>query len=180
MNAMVPPPIDPAQRIAELEALLADRDRLIEDLTGGPIHEGELPLRRAFPLAEFAIGEGEDVPLPGTLQDVADVIGRYAAVRLSEGLPQTGERASRRMVYVPQKPRENHRLIDLIGLEATEKLCWSHGRIILEVPVCRDLKFAWRDAAARRLADSGMTPAQIAADLGCAEVIVIAALRDRK
>ncbi|MCR9086165.1 MAG: hypothetical protein NXH97_05380 [Rhodobacteraceae bacterium] len=176
MNAMVSHPFDPAQRIAELEAQIAECERLIGELSGKRSDQAELPLRRAFPLVEFSIGHGLTIPLPDTLQDVANVIGRYAAVRLSEGLVQTGKRASRRMVYVPATPPQRHRLIDLIGVEARAKLCWTHGRIILGVPVCQKLKSAWRDLAAKRMADSGMKPAQIAADLGTSEAVILAAL----
>ena len=51
-----------------------------------------------YPITEYAMGAGLAIPLPDTLQDIADTIGREAAVKLSEGLlrQRTGSRSWRR------------------------------------------------------------------------------------
>ncbi|AZB63877.1 hypothetical protein EBL87_09060 [Cereibacter sphaeroides] len=161
--------------IRALEGEIAKRDRMIQGFlrAGRRRRGGDEPAPRqaelgiaAFPVTEFAMGPGAHLPLPDTLQDVAEVIGREAALRLAEGLPQCGSRSWRRMVYVPQKMKEGHPLVRLIGRERAEELRRSHTNMILEVPVCVEIRAAYREHVIRRLKAAEMPEQEIARMVG--------------
>ncbi len=56
------------------------------------LYHPDLPAVVRYPLAEFAAGRGQSVPLPESVQEIAEVIGRRNAVRLLEGTRSTGVR----------------------------------------------------------------------------------------
>ncbi|WP_420023751.1 hypothetical protein ACN9JG_06225 [Cereibacter azotoformans] len=161
--------------IRRLEIEIEKRDRMIQGLqrSGRRRHAREDAAPRqpelgivAFPVTEFAMGPGRHLPLPETLQDVAEVIGREGALRLSEGLPQCGSRSWRRMVYVPQKMKPDHPLVRLLGRERAEELRQSHTNMILEVPVCVEIRAAYREHIIARLKAAEMPDQQIAQMVG--------------
>lgn len=140
-----------------------------------------------WPLAEFATGAGADIPLPGTLEDIAEVIGRGLAVRLAEALrpvgedgrPEaTGSRPWRRMIYVPRRMKPDHPLISILGWDAARALQRSHTSMILEVPYCIELERAYRRHVMRAMADAGHSVDHIAAWVSVHPRTVADTLRD--
>lgn len=119
-----------------------------------------------YPLAEFAEGRGQRVPLPETVEEIAEVIGRGSAVRLVEGTRASGKRRWRRSLYVPTDMPEDHRIASMIGLEAATRLSFSHGNCIVELPSCFALRKAYAADHALRLRDAGASQAEIARELG--------------
>ena len=121
--------------------------------------------RRGFPLADFAVAQGRDIPLPEMVEDIASVIGRHAAVRLVEAAKRNGRRWWRGHVYVPQRVHEAHPLTGMIGLEAARALARTHSRMVIEIPQCRDLVEAFDAHLARQWHDDGLPIADIAETL---------------
>lgn len=156
-------------RIRQLEEENNALRRIIKDLAraGRPVsvpdaRQASLTLSR-FPMTDFAMGPGAHLPLPDTLEDIAEVIGREHALRLSEGLPSTGSRPWRKMVYVPQSMKPGHPLVRLLGAEKAKALQQTHTNIILEVPVCADILRAYKAHVIRTLARNGMPASEVAA-----------------
>ncbi len=67
--------------------------------------------------------------LPESMAEVVEVIGLPAALRLAEGLP--GVR-----VYVPERASEDHRLVEILGREAADRLCSHYATENLYIPRC--------------------------------------------
>lgn len=126
----------------------------------------ELPDVIRFPLAEFAEGRGKRVPLPESVEEIAEVIGRGNAVRLVEGTRASGKRRWRRSLYVPTDMPEEHRIASMIGLDAATRLSFSHGNCIVELPSCFALRKAYAADYAHGLADAGASEAEIAKEMG--------------
>jgi len=119
-----------------------------------------------YPLAEFAEGRGRKTPLPESVEEIADVIGRGNAVRLMEGTRASGKRRWRRQLYIPADMPDNHRIVSMIGLEAATRLSFSHGNLITELPSCHALRKAYLADHALRLNDGGAQLSDIARELG--------------
>ncbi|WP_297341635.1 hypothetical protein [Pseudophaeobacter sp.] len=119
-----------------------------------------------LPLAEFAEGRGQRVPLPESVEEIAEVIGRGNAVRLVEGTRASGKRRWRRSLYVPKEMPEDHRIASMVGLDAATRLSFSHGNCIIELPSCHGLRKAYLTDHTMRLNDGGATTAEIARELG--------------
>lgn len=133
--------------------------------------QAEMPLSR-WPLTEFAMGPGLHIPLPATLADIAEEIGRELAVRLSEALrpvdefgqmTATGSRPWRRMIYVPRRMKPDHPLVGILGWPAANRLQRSHTNMVLEIPYCADLYRAYRARVIGQMADAGYDINAIAA-----------------
>ena len=71
------------------------------------------------------------MPLPESVEEIAEVIGRGHAVRLAEGTRVSEKRRWRRSLYVPSEMTEEHRIAAMIGLEASTRLSFSHGNALL-------------------------------------------------
>lgn len=137
----------------------------------------DLPDVIRFPLAEFAEGRGQRVPLPETMEEIAEVIGRGKAVRLVEGTRASGKRRWRRSLYVPTDMSEEHRIASMIGFEAATRLSYSHGNCIIELPSCFALRKAYLSDYAWQLSGAGASPGEIARELGV-ELKTVNALLD--
>ena len=125
-----------------------------------------LPNVIRFPLAEFAAGRGHRVPLPETVEEIAEVIGREKAVRLVEGTRQRGARRWRRHLYIPSDMPEDHRIVSLIGWDAAQALSFSHANSVLELPSCHSLRKAYLSDVVAKMAGQGADQAEIASELG--------------
>jgi hypothetical protein len=125
-----------------------------------------LPNVVQYPLADFAEGRGRAVPLPDSMVEIAEVIGRGNAVRLVEGTRAGGKRRWRRQLYIPSEVPEGHRIVSMVGVEAATRLGFSHGNCIVELPSCHALRKAYLADHALRLSDGGANTAEIALELG--------------
>ncbi|MDE4304005.1 hypothetical protein PXK30_03665 [Phaeobacter gallaeciensis] len=130
------------------------------------LFQPDLPAVVRYPLAEFAAERGKNVPLPESVQEIAEVIGRRNAVRLVEGTRQTGGRKWRRQLYVPGDMKEDHRIAAMIGVEAALLLSKSHAHCILELPSCHGLRKAYMADHALRQWDAGASISEIAQEMG--------------
>ncbi|TLP67104.1 hypothetical protein FEE96_07085 [Parasedimentitalea maritima] len=144
----------------------AGRARQQPSARNAPALQLELPKVVRYPLAEFASARGQNVPLPDTVAEIAEVIGRGNAVRLVEGTRATGKRKWRRQLYVPGDMHDEHRIAKMIGLEAAAQLSHSHANCIIELPSCFALRKAYMADHALRLADSGAVLSEIAREMG--------------
>ncbi|MCD9147802.1 hypothetical protein [Pseudophaeobacter flagellatus] len=157
--------------IRELRGLLERAGRVGRSQSDRPAPKAmaqqlALPDVVRFPLAEFAEGRGQRVPLPESVEEIAEVIGRGDAVRLVEGTRASGKRRWRRSLYVPTDMTAEHRIASMIGLEAATRLSFSHGNCIVELPSCFALRKAYAADHASRLSDAGATQAEIANEMG--------------
>ena len=158
-------------QVRALTAAIEARDRIIKGVTARPARraaksderQAEL-IARHFPLTAFAMGPGRRIRLPETLRDIAEVIGREAAVRLAEGMrpiteegkpASTGSRPRRLMIYVPRRLTPDHPLVGLLGWTIALKLQRSHTNLIIEIPLCADLMRAYRDHCIAEMARGG-------------------------
>ena len=148
------------------EAQSAGRPKRQPSARNSPTLQLELPKVVRYPLAEFAATRGRKVPLPETVAEIAEVIGRGSAVRLVEGTRATGKRKWRRHLYVPGDMPDDHRITKMIGLEAAEQLSHSHGNCIIELPSCFALRKAYMADHALRLFDAGAALSEIACEMG--------------
>lgn len=104
--------------------------------------------------------------LPRTLEEIADVVGEAAALRLA--LKCGGTR-----VYVPHRPRKGLVLVDIVGLPAARALAAHYAGERLEIPRAHRL----RSKRARIVREQGSN-AEVARRLGCTERWVRAVRND--
>lgn len=107
--------------------------------------------------------------LPGTVQELADVMGRDVALFLVGQLPrcvagQEGKRSSRVIMYVPtiRRLRVKHELVRILGWEKAKRLCHHFGGEILQPANCAEVYRKFRDESIVLLARRGMTPRELA------------------
>lgn len=134
--------------------------------TAVTLFQPDLPEVVRYPLADFADGRGRAVPLPESVQEIAEVINRKNAVRLVEGTRATGVRRWRRHLYVPSDMKEGHRIVAMIGIEAATLLSYSHANSILELPSCHGLRKAYMADHVLRQWDAGASMGEIAQEMG--------------
>lgn len=118
--------------------------------------------------------KGNDVRLPASVQEIADVIGRETALYLIGQLPtcyagNDGKRSTRVILYVPKRLKPNHRLVQILGWERANELVRGFGGEILQPANCQEVYRRWRDSEARRMAAEGMSAAELADILAVSE-----------
>ncbi|HDR9259609.1 TPA: hypothetical protein QDB21_005631 [Burkholderia vietnamiensis] len=79
--------------------------------------------------------------LPKSVQEIADVIGREKALHLIRSLPtyvagKPGKRCTRVMLYVPQRLRMDHPLVQILGFEDAAKMVDNFGGECLQPANC--------------------------------------------
>ncbi|SAL03182.1 hypothetical protein AWB77_06730 [Caballeronia fortuita] len=95
-----------------------------------------------YPHAEKITELGYGMNLPGTLRDVADVIGEERALYLVRNWPtayragKPGRQSIRISVYVPKRFRGGHALIDVLGQEEAQRMVDAFGGECLHLPNC--------------------------------------------
>lgn len=90
------------------------------------------------------------VPLPRGVQLIAEVIGRGPALKLVAELPRvysTGRPSGQVMLYVPHHLTERHRLVEILGEKSALKLVTVFAGEVMLLPVCTDLRHAFRNRA---------------------------------
>jgi hypothetical protein len=111
--------------------------------------------------------------LPGSVQDVAEIIGEEKALELVSkarrsyppsrvGNGTQGKVYETVQVYVPCNISPNHELVQQIGWEAASKLSRHFGGEILKLGNCADLRRQHRNDAIKRMARSGVPEALLA------------------
>lgn len=115
------------------------------------------------------------------------MIGRERALYLVGQLPRCvagaeGKKSSRVILYVPTLKRmpADHQLVRILGWHDAEKLARAFGGEILQPANCNELYQRYRDAQVMRMADEGMTAANIAAIVGMTPPYIRELLRTKK
>lgn len=105
--------------------------------------------------------------LHGVMQEIADIIGRDAALYLVGKLPRCHP-ASRKtetvILYVPTVKRltPDHNLVRILGFKTAERLCKHFGGEILQPGNCRDVYRPFRDRSIARMVQEGIPPKLVA------------------
>lgn len=122
--------------------------------------------------------------LHGVMQEIADVIGRDAALYLVGRLPRCHP-ASRKtetvVLYVPTLKRLglDHNLVRILGWVNAEKLCRHFGGEILQPGNCRDVYRPFRDRSIARLVIEGLPPRMVAEWFGVSDRHVRNVIREK-
>ncbi len=102
-------------------------------------------------------------PLPESVAEIAEVIGRDQALHLIGALPQSGSRAWRVCVYVPKAlPSVDHPLVRILGWKDANRLVNAFSGMILQPSNCRFIVRAARNRRIREMADEGYSVREIA------------------
>lgn len=102
-------------------------------------------------------------PLPESVAEIAEVIGREQALHLIGSLPQSGSRAWRVCVYIPKRlPTVDHQLVRILGYRDAQKMVRAFSGMILQPSNCRFLARAARDRRIREMVAEGHSINEIA------------------
>jgi hypothetical protein len=102
-------------------------------------------------------------PLPDSVAEIAEVIGRDQALHLIGSLPQSGSRAWRVCIYVPKRlPSVDHPLVRVLGWKDANKLVNAFSGMILQPSNCRFIVRAARNRRIREMAAEGCSVKEIA------------------
>ncbi|BCN09928.1 hypothetical protein ACNRBS_20830 [Ralstonia pseudosolanacearum] len=101
--------------------------------------------------------------LPGSVQEIADVIGRQRALYLVGQLPRCGAQLT---LYVPTEQRlgDDHMLVRILGADDAAKLCRVFGGETLKPANCNAIYSRYRDAQMARMVGEGY-PVSYVADM---------------
>jgi hypothetical protein len=100
--------------------------------------------------------------LPESVQEIADVIGRERALYLIGQIPQCGKRSWRVNLYVPQRLKPDHQLVQILGWQDAQRMVREFGGMILQPSNCNHLHRRFRNATIHRLAADGQSIQDIA------------------
>lgn len=127
-------------------------------------------------MLKSAISCNGDLPvkLPDSVQEIADAIGRNAALYLVGQLPRCysgkpGHKSNRVILYVPKTLKPDHRLVTILGWPTACRLVSAFGGEILQPGNCREIYGRYRDASILRMIAEGDRPADVAALMGVSE-----------
>jgi len=101
-------------------------------------------------------------PLPESVEEIAEVIGREKALYLIGRLPTSGSRKWRKCVYIPKKLPVDHKLVELLGWNDAAKLSYAFAGMILQPSNCRFLHRAHRNREIHRMGAEGIPVTEIA------------------
>lgn len=98
--------------------------------------------------------------MPGSVREIAQVIGRQAALRLIGALPacvagKDGKRSSRVMLYVPKRLTPDHRLVQILGADKAMALVRAFGGEVMQPANCRRIYARYRDEAILKMVRDG-------------------------
>lgn len=96
---------------------------------------------------------------------IAQVIGFDAAVKLIEALPPAGSRPWRRCVYVPAKMRVDHMIAQVIGFTLACRLSAAFGGQIVQPGNGSSVQRARKEAAVMSARRAGQSAREIAANM---------------
>ena len=109
--------------------------------------------------------------LPRSVQEIADVIGAWKALRLVRELPPCGKRDRRRNLYIP-KPHnltEDHRLVQLLGWDDAMAMAEALGGDRVQPAPCKYLERAVQNRRIFELQDLAYTNNEISGLLNLSE-----------
>jgi len=101
-------------------------------------------------------------PLPESVAEIAEVLGREKALSFIGRLPVSGSRAWRVCVYIPKRLPADHKLVHMLGWHDASRLCEAFAGMILQPSNCRFLHRQHRNREIRRMDAEGMPVPDIA------------------
>lgn len=101
-------------------------------------------------------------PLPQSVAEIAEVIGRDNALSFIARLPASGSRSWRKCVYVPKRMPPDHNLVKLLGWSDAQKMRAVFGGEILQPSNCRFVYRRHRNRQLLRMASENVPLADIA------------------
>lgn len=107
--------------------------------------------------------------LPKTVQQIADVIGREAALRLVNQLPRAyskGHPSGQPILYVPKSLRPEHPLVRMLGFPDAQQLVQVFGGEVLYPAACVGFVRQARNREVVRLLSEGWNERDIARAFG--------------
>lgn len=112
--------------------------------------------------------------LPNSVREIAEVIGRDAALRLIGKLPtcyagKDGKKSTRVMMYVPKRLAPDHQLVRILGWNNANRLVRHFGGEILYPANCRAIYSKYRDEAILKMLEAGARPSMVAELMGLSE-----------
>lgn len=113
--------------------------------------------------------DGGNWDLPGTLREVAEVIGRERAMYLAGQVlhwDRQGQRGKAGWVYIPKKLEPHHRLNELVTLDEALKLVEVFGGENLTISMPAGPVRRFRNMQIQHLASEGLRPEVIAYAVG--------------
>lgn len=123
--------------------------------------------------------------LPGSVREIAEVIGRHDALRLIGQLPtcyagRDGHKSNRVIMYVPKRLPPDHKLVEILGWTTATKLVRAFGGEILQPANCRAIYARFRDEAIVKMLEAGARPAMVAELMNLSERHVRNLMRGEK
>ena len=111
--------------------------------------------------------------LPQSVREIAEVIGREAALLLIGRLPvcyrDAGKKSPKVILYVPKRLPPDHQLVEILGYPTAQKLVDAFGGEILYPANCRAILAHQRNELVARMLDGGARPAIVAELFGMTE-----------
>lgn len=101
-------------------------------------------------------------PLPESVAEIAEVLGREKALSFIGQLPRSGSRAWRVCVYIPKRLPVDHMLVQMLGWHDASKMVAAFTGMILQPSNCRFLHRQHRNREIRRMDAEGMLITDIA------------------
>lgn len=118
--------------------------------------------------------------LPDSIQTLAEVIGESAALTLVRAWPPTTSSTTGRhrvIVYVPSTLPDQHRLIDILGLEVAQRLVAHFGGELLFLASCFAASAHERREQIAQAVASGMPREHVAQEFGVSQTTIKRAIR---
>lgn len=119
-------------------------------------------------------------PLPESVQEIAEVIGRDKALWLIGQLPRSGKRSWRVCFYVPKTLSPNHKLVAMLGWHDAKRMVNAFSGMILQPSNCSFLVTDARHRRVRELNAEGHTAREIAEQLEISECRVREVIAGRR
>ena len=111
--------------------------------------------------------------LPQSVREIAEAIGREAALLLIGRLPvcyrDAGKKSPKVILYVPKRLPPDHQLVEILGYPTARKLVDAFGGEILYPANCRFVFDRHRNAAVRQMIDAGARLPVVACLFGITE-----------
>lgn len=101
-------------------------------------------------------------PLPESVEEIAEVLGREKALYFIGQLPRSGSRAWRKCVYIPKRLPVDHKLVAMLGWQDANKMVEAFTGMILQPSNCRFLHRLHRNREIRRMDAEGVPVTDIA------------------
>ena len=113
-----------------------------------------------------AVSKQEQIhDLPESVQEIAEVIGRAATLKLIGAQPRAGRRSWRVNIYIPKRLPPDHQLVRVLGWADANRLSNYFGGEILQPSNCRVIEREFRNRTILKRHSEGLTPREISNEL---------------